>query len=118
MITGKKFFIIADVESVADAMNGDRTKRVKSAKKIIDTVEIVGVQTAQLGQVQGFNLAYSVEIFRVSYAGEKYLYFDGNLYEIKSMGKARFSNKMLLNVQKLDDAEIKAAVEEWMNEHL
>ena len=38
------------------------------------TVELVGVNTAQLGQVQGFRLTNSVEIDRVQYDGEKYLF--------------------------------------------
>ena len=72
MLTGRKQVILADVESVQNALNGDRTKRVTRAKSLAATVELVGVNTAQLGQVQGFRLTNSVEIDRVQYDGENY----------------------------------------------
>lgn len=52
------------------------------------------------------------------YTSEKYLYLDGQLYEVKTIGKARNASDMLLHVQKLNDPEIKKAVEEWQNENL
>lgn len=114
MITGKKFVVIANVETVQDLETGDRVQAVTSGKKIAGKVELVGIQTAQLGQSQGFNLSYSIEVLRVHYNNEKYLYFDNNLYEIKSMSKAKEQNKMLLNVQKFDDTKTKLAIERWL----
>ena len=115
MITGKKLYILANIGSEIDKDTGDRVKKVTSGKKLVNNVELVGINTAQLGQSQGFSLAFSVEIFRVFYTNEKYLYFDNNLYEIKSLSKAKEPTKMLLNVQKLQDADIKKAVEDWLN---
>lgn len=117
MITGKKLYVLADIESVLNEATGDRVKQVTSAKKLINNAELVGVNTAQLGQQQGFNLAFSVKIYRVFYRNEKYLYFDSNLYEIKSLSKADMQTKMLLNVQRLDDADTKAAIERWLDVH-
>lgn len=114
MITGKKFVIIANISNTQNSTTGDRTKIVTDGKKIVAKVELVGVQTAQLGQTQGFKLDYSVEIARIQYNNEKYVYFDSNIYEIKSMSKAKQETKMLLNVQKLNDSEIKNAIEEWL----
>lgn len=114
MITGKKLVALVDIDSVLDPETGDRTKQVSRGRKIVQTVDLVGVNTAQLGQVQGFNLAFSVEVYRTHYDNEKYLYFDGNSYEIKSLSKASVASKMLLNVQRIDDAEIKSAIEEWL----
>lgn len=116
MITGKKFIVIANVETVQDPATGDRTKAVTKGKKIAGKTELVGVQTAQLGQSQGFNLNFSVEVLRIHYDNEKYLYFDKNLYEIKSLGKAKLETKMLLHVQKSGDSEIKSAIERWLND--
>lgn len=116
MITGKKMVVLADIKSVLDPNTGDRVKAVEHAKKLVSTVELVGVQTAQLGQSQGFNLAYSVIVNRVHYSNEKYLYFDNTLYEIKSISKAKNPTEMLLNVQRITDGEIKSAVERWINE--
>jgi len=115
MITGKKMVVLADIKSVLDPNTGDRVKAVEHAKKLVSTVELVGVQTAQLGQSQGFNLAYSVIVNRVHYSNEKYLYFDNTLYEIKSISKAKSPTEMLLNVQRLTDGEIKSAIEKWLN---
>lgn len=114
MITGKKFVIIANVDTVQDAGTGDRTTQVTSGKKIAAKVELVGIQTAQVGQSQGFNLVKSVEVLRVHYNEEKYLYFDSNLYVIRTMSKAKLETNMLLNVEKLDDAKIKKAIEDWL----
>lgn len=115
MLTGIKRVIIADTESVQNPENGDRKKRIVRAKVIAATVELVGVQTAQVGQVQGFHLVYSVTVNRVLYGKEKFMYFDGDLYEIKTMGKAASPVDMLLNVQASNDASAKAAIEEWIS---
>lgn len=114
MLTGIKRVIIADTVSVQNPANGDRTKSVTRAKVIAANVELVGVQTAQVGQVQGFNLAYSITVNRVQYDSEKFLYFDGVLYEVKSMSKAKSPVDMLLNVQISNDTSVKAAIEEWI----
>lgn len=116
MITGKKLFILANIESTQDENTGDRVKAVTSARRLVDTVELVGVHTAQLGQAQGFNFAFSVAVRRVYYGGEKYLYFDGGLFEIKGLSKHKEESKMLLNVQRFDDASIKAAIERWLSD--
>ena len=115
MITGKKLYALVNVGTILDPETGDRTKTVTSGKKLVNNAELVSVNTAQVGQSHGFSLAFSVKIYRVFYQSEKYLYFDGNLYEIKSLGNADIPTKMLLNVQKLDDADTKAAVERWLN---
>lgn len=114
MLTGVKRVVIADTESVQNPINGDRKKRVTRAKVIAATVELVGIQTAQLAQVQGFNLSFSVEVNRVLYGHEKFMYFDGELYEIKTMSKAKSPVNMLLNVQISSDTSAKAAIEEWI----
>ena len=118
MLTNPKKYILADVKSVQDTETGDRTKVVTSARVLVDTVDLVGVNTAQLGQIQGFTLSYSVEISRALYKNEKFLYFDGALYEVKTLGKARIPTKMLLNVQALKDDETQTAIEVWINENL
>ncbi|MDE7440235.1 MAG: hypothetical protein K2N23_06995 [Clostridia bacterium] len=114
MLTGVKRVIIADTESIQNPNNGDRKKRVTRAKIVVANVELVGINTAQVGQVQGFNLAYSITVKRVIYGKEKFLYFDGALYEIKTMGKTKHPIDMLLNVQVSNDTSAKAAVEEWI----
>ena len=114
MITGKKLIVLANIETAQGGGTADRIKRVTGGKKLIESVELVGVQTAQLGQAQGFNLALSVEVQRIHYDNEKYLYFSGRLYEIKSISKAKSPAKMLLNVQTFDDRETKSAIERWL----
>ncbi len=115
MQTGVKRVIIADTESVQDPATGDRKKRVTHAKVIAANVELVGINTAQIGQVQGFNLAYSITVKRIFYGKQKFLYFDGVLYEIKTMGKAKLPSDMLLNVQVSNDTTAKAAIDEWIS---
>jgi len=114
MITGKKYIVLANVETEQDASTGDRCKKVTSGRKIAGTVELVGIQTAQVGQAQGFNLNFSVEVLRIHYSGERYLYFSGRLYEIKTLSKSKDPARMLLNVQTSDDPDTKAAIERWL----
>ena len=119
MLTGNKRVVLADVSaSQQDAKTGDRSKKVTNAKAIACTVELVGVNTAQLGQMQGFTLSFSIIVPRVQYASEKYLYFDKAAYEIKTFGKAKSESEMLLNVQKCDDKAVQAAIEEWIDANL
>ena len=73
MITGKKFIVLANVETEQDEDNGDRTKTVTTGKMLAANVELVGIQTAQVGQAQGFNLTQSVEVLRMHYSSEKIL---------------------------------------------
>lgn len=115
MVSGIKYVVIADIESVVDKETGDRYKGVSNGKQLALNVELVGVQTAQLGQAQGVNLSYSVEIPRIQYNNEKYCYFDNQLYEVSSITKAKLPTNMLLNVAKLDDVDIENAIREWLN---
>ena len=118
MLTGRKQVVLADIESTQNTSNGDRTKRVTRAKVLAAMVELVGVNTAQLGQVQGFRLTYSVEVDRVQYDGEKYLYFDDTLYSVGTLGKAGSPAKMLLNVSVQNDTAAVQAIKEWMDANL
>lgn len=115
MLTGNKKIMLADIESNQDKATGDRIKSVVRAKVLAAVVELIGIQTAQVAQVQGFNPAYSITVKRVLYGNEKYLYFDGNLYEVKTISKAQSPKDMLLNVQISNDKAAEAAIEEWIN---
>lgn len=114
MITGKKAVAIVDIDTVKNVETGDRESVVSGGIYGTYTVDLVGVSTAMLGQSQGFNLSYSVILPRMNYSGEKYVYFDGNLYEIKALSKAKKANEMTLNVQELTDSDKKKAIEEWI----
>lgn len=114
MLTGKKLVAIVDIDTVKDIETGDRRDTVVRGILGVYTVELVGVNTAMLGQTQGFNFSYSVIIDRIVYDGEKYLFFDGKVYEIKSFNKAQKKNQMLLNVQVIDDDDKAAVIKEWI----
>lgn len=118
MLTGSNRIVLADTESVQNMSTGDRGKRVTRAKVFAASVDLVGITTAQVGQVQGFQLTHSVPVKRIWYDGEKYLYFGGVLYEIKTMSKAKLPGEMLLNVQESTDGAAKAAIKEWVNANL
>lgn len=107
---------IVDVKSVTNIENGDRTKEVTNGKILVLKVDLVGIQTLQLGQTQGFNLSYSIEIPRYLYNNEKYCFMDNQLYEVRSMSKAKSEANMLLNVSTLEDATVSAAILSWIKE--
>ena len=118
LLTGRKQVILADVESEQDAETGDRKKKATKARVLAAIVELVGVNTAQVGQVQGFRLTNSIEIDRMQYSGEKYVYCDGILCAVGTLSKARTAEKMLLNIAETNDAAVKNAIEEWMDANL
>jgi len=118
MATGIRRIVIMDAESVQNGATGDRVKTVAHASAFAAQVDYVGVNTAQVGQVQGYRLTYSIEIPRVLYKEQKFAYFDGDLYEIKMLTKAKKSIDVLLNVQPLKDGLMKKAAEDWIRENL
>lgn len=115
---GLKRVVLADVESVQNERTGDREKRVQTARVFACWIDLVGVATAQIGQSQGFRLSYSIEVPNYIYRHEKYVYADGELYEVKMLTKAKKPTDVLLNVQILNDEPTKKAVEDWMRENL
>lgn len=114
MLTGKKAVAVIDIDTVKDTETGDRKDTVTRGIYGTYIVELVGVNTAMLGQSQGFNLSYSVILPRINYNGEKYVYFDDDLYEVKTLSKAASVNDMTLNVQKLTDSDKVTVIKEWI----
>lgn len=115
MLYGINNVALIDLESSTN-LNGDRIRTVKSGKILALKVDIVGIQTMQLGQSQGIIYSYSVEISKKLYKNEKYCWFAGHLYEIKGFGKAKSEVNMLLNVSKVEDSDLVVAVEKWLEE--
>ena len=115
MFSNKKKVVLCDIGSVVDAETGDRTIGVLNARKIIGSVDLVGVQTQQLAQLQNMNFQYSIVIDRMYYHNQKYLYMDNNLYKIGGLGKAKLSKDCTLNVVVFEDENIKNAIEVWLN---
>lgn len=114
MQTGRQPVAILDINTIHDLETGEETKEVISGRKLIANVDLVGINTAQLGQAQGFNLKYSVEVPRMLYEEQKYVYFKNNLYAVKSQSKARLPVNMLLNIEESDDSAILEAIREWL----
>lgn len=108
-----KRIVVADVDSSFDSVTGDRSFSIVSAKVLALDVDFTGMQTKQLGQAQNIVLVYSVVIPRIQYHNEKYCYFDGNVYEVKSLSKAKLPSEMTLNLSKLEDDQILEAFETW-----
>lgn len=116
MLTGRKAVAIVDIDTVADKETGDRSKAVERGIYGVYAVELVGVNTAQLGQSLGFTLSYSIVVPRIVYSGERYVFFDGNLYTVQTLGKAKSETEMTLNVQELKDDKAVEAVRRWIDE--
>ena len=114
MLTGKKLIGLVDVDIVHDYDTGDETFKVIRGRKLAANVELVGVNTSQLAQVQGWQLKYSVEVERIVYNDEKYVFFDNKLYSIRTLTKAKSPNHMLLNVQEETDSMLLEVVKQWM----
>ena len=114
MFTTKKKIYLFDVNSRQNPLTGDREKEVANAQIVIGDVDLVGVQTQQLGQAQGQTFAYSVEIDRMYYARQRYIYFDDALYEVGGQSKGVKAYTMKLKVKENDDADLKKVIREWI----
>ena len=115
MFSNKRLVVICDMTSTIDAETGDRKKVVANATKVISNKTLVGIQTQQLAQSQGMNFQYSVEIDRMFYKEQKYLYMENKLYEIKNVSPAKLPKDCKLNVVVLNDENIENAIKEWLN---
>lgn len=114
MLTKKRFLVLVDVDTTINVVNGDRTLTVANGQKIICKKDLVGLQTQQFGQSQGFIFNSSLEIDRTYYNNQKYCYVDSKLYEIKSISKAKLEKDMLLNVVEIVNAKITTAITTWL----
>ena len=108
--------LLVDIESTSNE-RFEKFKKVANGRKFALHVDFAGMQTMQLGQAQGIILSYSIEIPRILYNGEKYCYFDNQVYEVETLSKAKLATNMLLNVSKLEDEEITKAIETWLEEN-
>lgn len=115
MQSGKKRVVIVNIDDSYTPTTGDRVKYVSSGKKLSCWVDLVGIQTQQLGQAQGISLSFAIEIPRIQYNYEKYCYFNNQLFEVAALSKARLANNMLLNVKKIKDEKIETAINNWLN---
>lgn len=109
----KKYLILADCGTVLNSVNGDRTFAVTSGRKIICSKDLVGVYTQQIATAQNIVFSNTFEIDRQLYNDEKYCYQNGNVYEIKGLSKAKSGNHLLLNVVKVENEDVKNAIESW-----
>lgn len=115
MFTGKRLVVICDLTSSTSSETGDKIKSVINGRKVICNKDLVGLQTQMYAQSQNMIFDYSLEIDRMYYANQKYVYLDDNLYEIKGINKGSKPNLCKLNVSILDDSNIKSVIEGWLN---
>lgn len=117
MISGEKLVYIFDIdEDSVNADNGDRTLKVANCQGIVGFVDLVGIQTQQLGQSQGHKFNFSVQVPRIYYEFEKYCYFEDQLYEVQGLGKAKTPTDLLLNVSKSNEHNVLEAIIKWLEE--
>ena len=113
MFNEQRLVVLCDVETQQDKDTGDRKKVVVNSTTIIAKKTLAGVQTQQLGQLQNMSFQYSVEIDRMYYNEQKYLYMDNKVYEIKTLTPARLPKDCKLNVIAIADKDIEKAIQEF-----
>ncbi len=111
----RKVIVLADMNSsVLDVETGDRKTVVKDGKIFVAKFELVGIQTAQLGQVQGVDYDWSVEILKFHYYDNfEYLYADEKLYKIENVTKAKNPQNVLLQISAVTNSTILEAIQAW-----
>ncbi len=114
MYSQRRLVVICDIDTIQDMETGDRKKIVVNAQKVIGLKDFVGIQTQQLAQSQNMVFQYTIEIDRMFYNNQKYIYLEKKVYEIKNIAKASKPQNCKLNVVALDDRDIKNAIEEYL----
>ena len=114
MFSEQRLILLCDIDSVVDEKTGDRKRVVVHANKVIGKKNLAGVQTQQLGQLQNMTFQYTIEIDRMYYQGQKYLWLENGLYEVKTLTPAKEPKDCKLLVVKLDDADVENAIKEYL----
>ena len=115
MFSPKRLVVLCDMDSIQDDNTGDRTRVVVNARKIIGDKQLVGVNTQTLAQIQNMTFNYSIEVDRMFYNDQKYLYINNKLYKIQTVSPAKHPKDCKLNVSEFNDEDIKRAIERWLN---
>ena len=114
MFSEQRLVMLCDVDTLQDEETGDRKRVVVHAIKLIGKKNLAGVQTQQLGQLQNMTFQYTIEIDKMYYQGQKYLWFENGLYEVKTLTPAKLPKDCKLNIVKLDDADVENAIREYL----
>ena len=115
MFSEQRLVMLCDINTSIDEETGDRKKVVVHTYKIMGRKSLAGVQTQQLGQLQNMAFQYTIEIDKMYYQGQKYLWLENSLYEVKTLTPAKLPKDCKLNIIKLDDADIEKAVREYLS---
>lgn len=115
MFSELKQVMLCDIDSVVDKDTGDRKKIVVNSLKIVGRKNLAGVQTQQLGQLQNMSFQYTIEIDKMYYQGQKYLWLENGLYEVKTLTPAKLPKDCKLNIVKLEDADVENAIREYLS---
>lgn len=116
MQSNKRLVIICDMTSIQDEETGDRLRVVTNVRKIVGSKQLVGINTQTLAQMQNMNFNYTIEIDRMFYKDQKYLYIDNKLYKIQNITPGKLPQNCKLQVSELQDEDIKSAIERWLND--
>lgn len=115
MFSEQRLVMLCDIDTSIDEETGDRKRVVVHAHKVIGKKNLAGVQTQQLGQLQNMTFQYTIEIDRMYYQGQKYLWMENSLYEIKTLTPAKEPKDCKLNIITLQDEDIENAVREYLS---
>lgn len=115
MFSEQRLVMLCDIDTSIDEETGDRKKVVVHAHKIMGRKNLAGVQTQQLGQLQNLNFLYSIEIDKMYYQNQKYLWLENGLYEVKTLTPAKLPKDCKLNIVKLEDADVENAIREYLS---
>ena len=115
MFSEQRLVMLCDIDTVIDEETGDRRKTVVHAHKVIGRKNLAGVQTQQLGQLQNMSFQYTIEIDKIYYQGQKYLWLENCLYQVATLTPAKELKDCKLNIVALQDADVENAIREYLS---
>lgn len=115
MFSEQRLVMLCDIDTSIDEETGDRKRVVVHAHKVVGEKSLAGVQTQQLGQLQNMTFQYTITIDKMYYQGQKYLWLENGLYEVKTLTPAKFPKDCKLNIVKFEDADVENAIREYLS---
>lgn len=101
-----------DVSTSQDETTGERAKQIVGLKRVNGSVRSVGMNTFWQAVAARVRLETQILIRSRMYANQKYIYTNGNLYEVYNSAPADDEINVRLNCTRCNDHELKGAIED------
>lgn len=102
--------ILLDVETIQNKTDGSRSIIIANRVPLLVQKETVGMNTYWSATANNVQLKYTFVVRRRMYSNQKYVYSEGEVYEIKNTSKGATLDQLKLNVIEISDSTKKEEI--------